>query len=79
MYICNSICGYGILSQLVKVNAINFKVTKNADVEDINLVLNAKDLLKQKRQAIIKDKSKKQGATGKYVNATSDGKYKWND
>lgn len=55
-----------------------FKVTEKADVEAVKLVFEAKDLSKEKRQSIIEDKAKKQAATGKYANATPDGKVKWN-
>lgn len=55
-----------------------FKVTEKADVEAVKLVFEAKDLPKEKRQSIIEDKNKKQAATGKYANATPDGKAKWN-
>lgn len=55
-----------------------FKVTEKADVEAVKLVFEAKDLSKEKRQSIIEDKAKKQAATGKYANATPDGKAKWN-
>ena len=55
-----------------------FKVTEKADVEAVKLVFEAKDLPKEKRQSIIEDKAKKQAATGKYANATPDGKAKWN-
>ncbi|EFM40082.1 hypothetical protein HMPREF0379_0125 [[Eubacterium] yurii subsp. margaretiae ATCC 43715] len=55
-----------------------FKVTEKADVEAVKLVFEAKDLSKEKRQFIIEDKNKKQAATGKYANATPDGKAKWN-
>ena len=55
-----------------------FKVTEKADVEAVKLVFEAKDLSKEKRQSIIEDKAKKQATTGKYANATPDGKAKWN-